>query len=585
MPKEHLSLSKSNLAFAKLSATPTEKAWSQAYNAGNLFACLSLNSEGGEELHALQTLGKDLFSNLEAEFFTLEEKNLETITEAIQKSTKHIPDTISIDFCLAYFKDSVLYIFILGGGRVIMKRGEKTGILLEKAQDKTLQTASGYLQNEDVVILETSRFAHNVSDKNLTDSLQLNLPSDIAESLSVHMHESTDGDQAAIIVVFHGITQPVFDEVTDGEEETLEDIKIKEESLSPPDEPRTAMHLPSLPNLPHLPSLRHLHLNHRKRFFLSITILILAILVISVVLTKQKQENSERLKLFESIYTQALSNYEEGVELKSLNPGLSSKDLQEAEKLLTDGKNTFAENSEEDKKIEDLLAKVQSELKSSTNQTQAKEITLDKNNILSLEKANPKGTGFGQNEENVFFATEDAIISINKKSGTKKDLIENDNDWDNALSIVPFQANVYLLDKDNSVLKFVPSNDGYSNNNYFTDEVDLSKATSMTIDGSIWILFNDGTISKYLKGQKEAFAIKNLDKPMSSPTKLFTDADTKSLYILDRGNSRIVQIGKDGAFQKQFSADILKNAKDFEVLEADKKIHVLSGDKIWEIPM
>src|ERR1041385_2736961 len=106
-----LSLSKSNISFAKLSATPTEKAWSQAYNAGNLFACLSLSSPDGEELHALQTLGKDLFSNLEAEFFTLEEKTLATITEAITKSTKHIPETISLAFCLAYFKDTALYLF------------------------------------------------------------------------------------------------------------------------------------------------------------------------------------------------------------------------------------------------------------------------------------------------------------------------------------------------------------------------------------------------------------------------------------------------------------------------------------------
>jgi len=585
MPKEHLSLSKSNLAFAKLSATPTEKAWSQAYNAGNLFACLSLNSEAGEELHALQTLGKDLFSNLEAEFFTLEEKNLETITEAIQKSTKHIPETISIDFCLAFFKDSVLYIFILGGGRVVMKRGEKTGILLEKKDnDKTLQTASGYLQNDDVVILETSRFAHNVNDKHLTDSLQLNLPSDIAESLSLHMHEKPDGDQAAIIVVFHGMTQSVFDESVDEVDETLEDIKIKEESLAPPDE-QPALHLPSLPNLPQLPKLPHLRLNHRKRFFLSITILILAILVVSVVLTKQKQESAERAKLFESIYTPALTSYEEGEGLKKLNPGLSFKDLQQAEKLLLDGKDTFTQGSEEDKKIEELLAKVQTDLKSSSNQTQAKETTLDKNNLLSLEKANPLGAGFSQNEESVFFATDTAIVSVNKKTGAKKDLLKNDDDWDNPLSVVPFQANVYLLDSKEGVLKFVPSSAGYSKNNYFTAEVDLSKASSMAIDSAIWILSSDGSVSKYLRGKKEAFSIKDLDKPLSGATKLFTDADTKSLYILDRGNSRIVQLGKEGAFQKQYSAAILKDAKDFEVLEVDKKIHVLSGDKTWEIPM
>jgi hypothetical protein len=219
MPGEQLSLSKSSLAYAKLTATPTDLAWSQVYNAGNLFACLSLALKEPSDDHTfLQNLGKELFNNLEAEFFTLEEKTITAIREAIAKSIKHIPTDVSANFCLAYFKDHTLYLFLLGSGRVIMKRGEKLGILLEKkSSDDELQeediaekivTASGYLTNADTVILETSQFAKNISDNHLTDALQLELPNDIAESLSIHMHEHTDGGQAAIVIAYHGITQP-----------------------------------------------------------------------------------------------------------------------------------------------------------------------------------------------------------------------------------------------------------------------------------------------------------------------------------------------------------------------------------------
>src|SRR5437762_14353465 len=116
MPGESLSLSKSSLAYAKLAATPTDTAWSQVYNAGNLFACLSLTfSEPGEEDQpSLPTIGKNLLNNLEAEFFTLEDKNLTTISDAIHKSIKHVPDGITINFCLAFFKDHILYLFMLG---------------------------------------------------------------------------------------------------------------------------------------------------------------------------------------------------------------------------------------------------------------------------------------------------------------------------------------------------------------------------------------------------------------------------------------------------------------------------------------
>ena len=79
-----------------------------------------------------------------------------------------IPPTVSIDFCLAYFKDTALYIFILGKSRVIMKRGEKLGVLLEgKGEEGSLNTASGHLQNNDTIILETNQFANNISDKHL----------------------------------------------------------------------------------------------------------------------------------------------------------------------------------------------------------------------------------------------------------------------------------------------------------------------------------------------------------------------------------------------------------------------------------
>ena len=61
MPESHPA-AKSSLSFAKLVATPTDTAWSQAYNAGNLFACLSLTlAESNEEL-SLHVLGKEIFS-------------------------------------------------------------------------------------------------------------------------------------------------------------------------------------------------------------------------------------------------------------------------------------------------------------------------------------------------------------------------------------------------------------------------------------------------------------------------------------------------------------------------------------------
>lgn len=406
MPGEQLSLSKSSLAYAKLTATPTDSAWSQVYNAGNLFACLSLTlAEPSEDNTALQNLGKELFNNLEAEFFTLEEKTIDTIREAILNSTKHIPSEVTANFCLAYFKDQTLYLFLLGKGRVIMKRGEKMGILLDRTttdENSQIITASGYLTNGDTIILETSQFAKNISESHIADALQLELPSDIAESLSIHMHEHTDGDQAAIVISYHGITQqtPSPSKETPLEQETEEEDEPLHQAHIPinettPSEPPLFSKLSDMIKRIQLPFPRHNRrivmggLTHRKKFFLSITVLILALLVTSIVFTKQKEEDAKTTALFESIYTPALKSYDEGKALVNLNADLSREDFLEAEKLLLDGRDKFPKDSDETKQIEELLAKVQQELKP-PEQANASSSTLNRN-MLTVNVLNGSG--------------------------------------------------------------------------------------------------------------------------------------------------------------------------------------------------
>ena len=63
-----------NISFSKIVATPTLNSWSQAYNAGKLFAVLSLEkTKDPSEIESLNMLGKDLLERLEQEFFVIED--------------------------------------------------------------------------------------------------------------------------------------------------------------------------------------------------------------------------------------------------------------------------------------------------------------------------------------------------------------------------------------------------------------------------------------------------------------------------------------------------------------------------------
>ncbi len=603
-----------NLSFAKLVATPSDSSWSQVYNAGNLFACLSLSKESTDEETQLNQIGKALFSHLESEFFTLEDKSLQSIKEAIANTTHTIPSNVTGDLCLVYFKNNILYVFIFGRGNAIMKRGGKVAVLLEEnSENREIKSASGYLEQDDVVVLQTHQFAKDMSIDTISSALELNLPSDIAEALSPAMHEKDDGGQAAIIISYKEAHKPIAEPLV--EEESIipdpeivnfpEESKPQEENMEInamgqdepehafPDEtqsqPQKKMGLPKLKLPAFITSLnidKIKKLDHRKKIFLSIAVLIAAVLILSISLTHNQQEQSKTTALFKQVYDPALRDYNDGKGIQSINSTLANSDFLKAQKALTDGKDKFKNGSTEEKQITDLLSKVNSELggTTSTAKITPKAVTLNKNDLLSIVKENSDGVAFAKDKDSIDYLTSSAVVSIGN-DGKSKDIIKNDKDWVKGVGLAVYQGNLFVLDQKNGVLKYSAGSAGFGKNSYLKDKPDLSNAASIAIDGSVWILLKDGNILKYTKGASDDFKVKGMDKPAKGATRLFTNLDIENLYVLDPGNSRIIKINKEGSFQSQYVADILKNAEDLEVSEKDGKILVLSGGKLWELPL
>ena len=602
-----------SLTYAKLVATPTDAQWSQVYNAGNLFACLSLSKDPEDTQTQLNQTGKDMFSHLESEFFTLEDKNLQTIKEAIANSTHTIPSSVSANFCLGYFKGNILYLFIYGMGTIMMKRADKLGVLLEGKSESEIISSSGFLEQNDTIILQTPQFAKDIPMETLSSALELNLPNDIAEALSPAMHEKDDGGQAAIIISYK---EPSLAQAeTEKEEETISlqepggnsqeedkpreftaEITIEEEvEYAQPQPPEYSPHPVAKPALPkfRLPAFltslitKISKLDHRKKLFLSVAVLIAVVLVLSISFTQRQQEESKTTALFNKVYAPALDDYEEGLGVESINKEFARLDFLKSQKLLKENIGKFKKGSKEEKQISELLSKVEKELGGTTaaNVIKTKEVDLNDNDLLSVEKENSDGIAFAVDKDSIDYITDKAVVAIDK-AGKEKDVIKNDDDWDKAVGLSTYQGNIYILDQENGVLKYTAGSAGFGKSSYLKSKPSIiSNAAAIAIDGSVWILFKDGSIMKYTRGESDGFKTKALDKPFKNPTKLATNIDTENLYVLDPGNSRIVKLDKDGNFQTQYNAGILKNAKDLEVSEKDGKITVLSGGKFWEIPL
>jgi len=159
----------------------------------------------------------------------------------------------------------------------------------------------------------------------------------------------------------------------------------------------------------------------------------------------------------------------------------------------------------------------------------------------------------------------------------------------------------YLLDSSaNKIWRYDPTADGYNSPpfDWLQTEVDLAGVVGMAIGDSIYLLYADGAIRKFSTGEADTFDISDWDTPPSNPTSIFTrpPAETRWIYVADRGNSRIVQASKEGQFKQQFriadataseNGDPLTGATDLFVDEIAGQAYLLSGRDLYllRLPM
>jgi hypothetical protein len=168
--------------------------------------------------------------------------------------------------------------------------------------------------------------------------------------------------------------------------------------------------------------------------------------------------------------------------------------------------------------------------------------------------------------------------------------LKSSDSWKDATAMAAYGPNVYILDATLGNIYRYASRDGI-----FTDAPTrflqddnkslLGSAISLAIDGSIWALTNDGQILKLENGGRQPFAISGLPQPMGKASRLYTDSDERSLYVLDIGNNRVLQIAKDGRYLRQFNLGLPAPATSFYPDEIGHQLYVLAGTTLYQYPL
>ena len=317
----------------------------------------------------------------------------------------------------------------------------------------------------------------------------------------------------------------------------------------------------------------------KKRLLLITVIVVLAVFSFLVRKNVNDREMVQRDSEEGKIIAYATSKYEEGVALLELNPVRARTILKEGLAQIKDQKSNIKNT-----KTEEIKVKIEKALETAGRIYKiTPEVFMD----LSIIKDKANGDSMSLNEGTILVLdkTNGNIYKINLKTKAheiagKAKKIENEEDT------VSYGNNLYVLNiKDNGIDKYV---NGTDKKNYLAAEtkVNLEKAVSMTIDGSVWVLFSDGKVAKFTNGREDVFSLLNAEETVSSPAKIYTNEKLINLYILDEASKTVfVFEKKTGQYQARYQYAGMEVVSSLAADESLKKIFLLAGSKIYGIDL
>jgi len=150
-----------------------------------------------------------------------------------------------------------------------------------------------------------------------------------------------------------------------------------------------------------------------------------------------------------------------------------------------------------------------------------------------------------------------------------------------------YKSNLYFFDKNSGeIIKY-----SYRGNlEWEAPQLWLAfqakKATdskSMAINGSVWLLNRDNSLSRYYGGWPQETITLDIFPSPKNFSKIFTSPTLPYLYLLEPEQNRIVILNKSGQVVKQFQSEKFDNLLDFGVSENGKTIYLLNGLKVYQI--
>ena len=618
------------LSSSKLTGNPGDSGWAQVHDfrpedskkfsdRGHFFAVVATKKgkEGVESVVA----GRELLTRLHEEYFgNTQISAYNALSAAVEKVTgefKEIWGDVEIAACG-------------GGAKVSILRGGMLAKILDSADDESYKviSASGYPKDSDILILASATFFNIFPDGTIKGALSGGDPKDATEKLAPRLHSGAGlGDVGAALLKFEkrllsneGSEKASSKQMGQGVKDKQILLLRSKQSLFLA---RTRNKLTSwLSKLPEKKIFVRAPLDEVKsaagrKFYISVGVALLILLIVSIGFGIKQNRQKERKSRYEDRLISASHQFEEAVSLYPLDANRARELFSESAAIvsaLNDEGVSDPVLSKLSEEIDRQKGRILGEYEASSElfvelslvsdgfvgsqlaafgdsvivindgadriisvsfETQRSEVVAGPDQVTGAKT-------IAAYSDRVYIVKDDGVYEV----GDEKNKIV-DADWDGNVLAHSYAGNIYILEKGSGVIwRYTAGELGFSSGtNWFSEEIEpnLSNTISWAIDGSIWLLSSSGKVSLYSLGNPQAFNVTGISPPFLNPRAIYTSEDLESIYILDSEESRVVVIDKEGNYKAQYKSEMIKETKDLAVSEKEKKIILLSGDKLYAL--
>lgn len=603
--------------------------WGQVYHQDNVFLVIETKSSAEEAILKGRELLDKLIKLTESE----EVNGLVAFKKSMDKLFEELADSFSSAVIAAKVIGNVIYIIVrvrneslpINQADQLVSAG---GVYLvrEKTLSRVCQSPaniSGKLKAGDRLYFFSPTLAREIDISHLDTREDFDIQK-TAEELAVFLHQAGTKGAAGMIVK--------VEDVDEGQEAQMKVESAPVRETTKPFLSTLGQRIVTLFTFGRKISTRlrgrFANISVTKRKWLSILFFLVLLFFVSIFFGIKKRQDLQRISKWQQVKESVVNNIEEAQALVEVNNRQARELLKQARSQLESLSAEISDKSAEGKEIAQLLAKIakveeiasQKYVLNEANEffdltlikPAAKGVqmsvyketlaVLDRENrvVYSINLAKKSSTIAAGGDllsdallvaiygERIFVLTGKGVMMSEKGGKPEMVLSVEDEKWGKIADMASFAGNIYLVDADSSeILKYPATDEGLGAKTIWLPDSNIHQFNSssrLAIDGSIWTI-TGSRVQRFMQGVPQSFELSGLDEELSSDTDIFTDDESENLYILDKGNSRIVVFDKEGNYQSQYIWTGIGQVTDMVAWEKEGKILLLDQNLIYEVDL